>query len=181
MKKFCYIIALVAVASACLSSCKEKNKTDDIIVDKVVAKPQNGPESMSSSEQNGSVKWIDGNEYAYTITRAASDSLPEVENHGRKYHDNKIKLVVSRPDGTVFFQKVFSKSNFEPMLPAQFKETGVLLGMKLDKAEGNRLNFVVSFGSPDENNEEFFLVKMTLDNFGHTAADKYQAPVEAEE
>lgn len=164
-----------------LSSCKDKNKTDDIIVDKIVAKPQTGAESMASSEQNGSVKWIDGHQYAYTITCHADDSLAVVENHGKKYHGNRITLVVSRPDGSEFFRKSFTKSNFEPMLPEQFKNNGVLLGMKLDKAEGNILNFVVSVGSPDENLEEFYLVKMTLDNFGHTAADHYQAPVEEEE
>lgn len=181
MKHLSYILALTVTAALAFTSCKEKPKTDDIIVDKVVPKPQSGPDSMGTDEQNGSVAWIGGAQYAYTIRRAASDSLDIVENHGRKYHDNRIRLVVTRPDGTVFFQKVFSKANFAPMLPEQFQENGVLLGMKLDKAEGNNLNFVVSVGSPDENNDEFYLVKMVLNNFGSTSCEKYQAPVDSEE
>ena len=58
------------------------------------------------------------------------------------------------------------------MLPQQFKEHGVLLGMNLDKAEGNSLRFIVSVGSPDDSNEEFYYVVMRLNNFGATSAER---------
>lgn len=180
MKNGCYIVSLLAMMALGVSSCKEKQQTEDIIVDKVVAKPQSGPERMAESENNGSVTWVGGAHYTYTAKRTTSDSLAVVENHGKKYHDNKVHLAVYRADGTVFFQKTFTKENFAPVLPAQFKDHGVLLGMNLDKAEGNQLHFVVSVGSPDENNEEFYYVGMTLDNFGNTSAEKYQVPAEEE-
>lgn len=161
--------------SLATTACKKKNKVEeDIIVEKIVEKPQDTPQRMERDERNGSVKWIGGAEYTYNIIREADDSLAMVENHGTKYYDNTIRLTVYRTDGTVFFKKTFSKDNFAPALPAMFKEHGVLLGMNLDKAAGNNLRFVVSVGSPDDSNEEFYYVIMNLNNFGATSAEKYE-------
>ena len=77
------------------------------------------------------------------------------------------------------FKKTFTKANFAPALPPQSKEHGVLLGMSLNKAEGNNLRFIVSVGSPDDSNEEFYYVVMKLSNFGATSLEKYDG-IEAE-
>jgi hypothetical protein len=173
VKKVCCITFLAIAVCLVFSSCKSGKKTDeDIIVEKVVAKPQAKPGQMERDERNGSVTWIDGAEYSYSILRHSDDSLAIVENHGKKYHDNAIRLSVYRSDGTVFFQKTFTKANFSPVLPEQFREHGVLLGMNLDKAEGNNLRFIVSVGSPDDSNEEFYYVVMKLNNFGTTSAER---------
>lgn len=153
-------------------SCKKKEQTEDIIIEKVIEKPQEGPESMANDEQSGSVAWIKGAEYSYTITRTSDGELPLVTNHDKEYRDNNIKLVVRRNDGSVFFEKKFTKDNFAPVLPKEFKENGVLLGMNFDKADGNNLLFVVSVGSPDETNEEFYYVRMLLSNLGATSAER---------
>lgn len=129
---------------------------------------------MEQTKNSGSVKWIGGAEYSYTITRNSKDSLGVIENNGVKYYDNSISLVVRRVDGTVFFQKTFTKANFAPVLPKMFKESGILLGMSLQEAVNNELHFVVSIGSPDESNEETFYVLMPLDNFGATRAEEYK-------
>lgn len=173
MNRYAYILVIVAGLISAFSSCKKKEQTDDIIVDKVIEKPQEGPENMPESEQSGSVTWISGGEYSYTISRKADNALPIVTNHDKQYHDNSITLTVNRADGSQFFQKTFSKTNFAPVLPKQFKDNGVLLGMNLDKVDGNNLLFVVSVGSPDQNYEEFYCVQMTLTNLGATSASEY--------
>ena len=186
MNKFSYISAkalslaagVMMMASLSLVSCKSEKKTDDIIVDKIVEKPQTGPQRMSNDETNGSVTWISGAEYSYTILRQASDSLDVIENHEKKYYDNTVKLVVRRADGTVFFQKKFSKTNFSNVLPENVSKSGVLLGMKFVEAVGNELHFVVGVGSPDETYEEFYYVQMTLDNFGGTRAEEFKEKAE---
>ena len=169
MLRFALILLISVVA---FSSCKKKEQTDDIIVEKVIEKPQEGPESMGNDEQSGSITWIKGAEYSYTIKRVSDSESPLVTNHEKEYRDNSITLVVRRADGSVFFEKTFSKANFAPVLPKDFKENGVLLGMNFDKAEGNNLSFVVSVGSPDETNEEFYYVRMLLDNLGSTRAER---------
>ncbi len=159
-----------------LFSCKEdKKKEQDIIVEKVVEKPQSGPERMARDERSGSATWIGGAEYTYIVTRQADDSLRLVENHGRKYYDNSIILTVHRADGSVFFEKTFTKANFAPALPEQFKDNGVLLGMTFSKVEGSNLRFIVSVGSPDDSYEDFYCVAMNLNNYGATSLSKYEA------
>lgn len=158
---------------ALFSSCKEEKKSDDIIVEKVVDKVQQGTEKMANESHNGNVQWIGGQSYSYTIKRESSQSLPKVMNHDVEYYDNYITLTVRRSDGTVFFEKKFSKSNFSPVLPEDFNESGVMLGMTYHKTEGNDLYFLVSVGSPDENIEEFYYVLLELNNFGNTSAKKY--------
>ncbi|MDO4931363.1 MAG: DUF4738 domain-containing protein [Prevotellaceae bacterium] len=182
MKYFCHITILTLLAATALTSCKsEKKAEEDIIVERIVEKPQSKKaERMEGDERNGSTKWIGGAEYTFNIIRQPNDSLPKVENHGRTYHDNSIRLTVHRSDGTVFFQKTFTKDNFAPVLPSQFKEHGVLLGMNFEKAEGNNLRFIVSVGSPDDSNEEFTYAVMNLNNYGATSAEKWQGMETAE-
>jgi hypothetical protein len=164
------IIALLALV--CIVSCKKKEQEEDIIVEKVIEKPQEGPESMSDDRQTGSVTWISGAEYSYAITRSADKELPIVKNHDKEYYDNSIDVVITRADGSKFFEKKFSKTNFAPALPKEFKENGVLLGISFEKAEGNYLMFVVSVGSPDETNEEFYYARLKISNLAVTSAEK---------
>ncbi len=157
-----------------LTACKsEKKAEEDIIVEKVIAKPQTTTESMTRDERAGDVTWVGGAQYHYTIVREADSELDVVENHGKKYHDNSVTLTVTRPDGSEFFKKTFTKANFAPVLPEASMKNGVMLGMVLEKASGNNLRFVVSVGSPDESYEDFYYVIMNLNNFGSTSAERY--------
>ncbi len=164
------IIALLALI--CIVSCKKKEQEEDIIVEKVIEKPQEGPESMPEDKQTGSVSWISNSEYSYAITRKADKELPIVKNHDKEYYDNSVDVVITRADGSKFFEKKFSKTNFAPALPKEFKENGVLLGISFEKAEGNYLMFVVSVGSPDETNEEFYYARLKISNLAVTSAEK---------
>lgn len=167
-------VGVLLLALLSVTSCKSEKKSEDIIVEKIVDKPQTGPKRMGNDEFNGSVTWVGQAEYSYTIIRQPSDSLGIIENHNEKYFDNTVELIVRRTDGTTFFQKTFSKKNFSNVLPDNVAKTGVLLGMKFFEAKGNELHFVVSVGSPDESNEEFYYVQMVLDNFGSTRAEAYK-------
>ena len=164
------IIALLALV--CIVSCKKKEQEEDIIVEKVIEKPQEGPESMPEDKQTGSVSWVSNSEYSYAITRKADKELPIVKNHDKEYYDNSVDVVITRADGSKFFEKKFSKTNFAPALPKEFKENGVLLGISFEKAEGNYLMFVVSVGSPDETNEEFYYARLKISNMAVTSAEK---------
>ena len=164
------IIAIFALV--CIFSCKEMEKAEDIIVEKVVEKPQEGPASMPEDKQTGSVSWVFNSEYSYTITRKADKNLPTVTNHGIEYYDNSIDVYITRADGSKFFEKSFTTKNFAPALPKEFKENGVLLGINFEKVEGNYLMFIVSVGSPDETNEEFYYARLKISNMAVTSAEK---------
>lgn len=165
-------IIIASFALVCIFSCKEKEKAEDIIVEKVVEKPQEGPASMPEDKQTGSVSWVFNSEYSYTITRKADKNLPTVTNHGIEYYDNSIDVYITRADGSKFFEKSFTTKNFAPALPKEFKENGVLLGINFEKVEGNYLMFIVSVGSPDETNEEFYYARLKISNMAVTSAEK---------
>ena len=163
------------IAGLLLVSCgKKKEQTEDIIVEKVVEKPQDSTTKMSDLKLDGKASWINGAEYSYELYRSSTDSLPKVTNHDVEYQDNQVKLVVRRNDGSVFFQKTFTKSNFANVLPESFRKNGVLLGINFDKTDGNDMLFVASVGSPDETLEEFYYVQLVLNNFGATRAEEYK-------
>lgn len=172
-------ITYTIVAVACLAllpSCKEsKPQTEEIVVDKVVDKPHNEVQSMSDENINGDVEWIGGGSYKYSVSRRMSESLPKVKNHDFTYYDNTVQLTIRRSDGSVFYDRTFSKKDFQSILPTQFKENGVLLGMNFEEASGNVLKFVVSVGSPDDSYDEYFHILMTVNNFGSISTSVYKA------
>ncbi len=167
------------VACMLIVGCGGKKQGDEIIVERdVVEAHKSEVIGMPENKQSDQVKWVSATPYTYTITRTKDETLPKVTNHDQEYYDNSINLVIERSDSTVYFQKKFTKKDFDSVLPKAFRENGVLLGMNMVKADGNSLQFVVSVGSPDENNEEFYLLRMKLDNFGKTKIETYQVPEE---
>ena len=162
-----------------LSGCGGKKQSEEIIVERdAIEEHHPGVLGMQASTQNGKVEWISDAEYSYSIVRNQDKSLPKVINHDQDYYDNSITLVVKRNDGSVFFDRKFTKKDFESVLPKIFRDNGVLLGMNLEEVDGNNLRFVVSVGSPDENNEEFYLIMLTVNNQGQTKTETYQVPEE---
>ena len=101
--------------------------------------------------------------------------MPKVKNHDFTYNDNTVQLTIRRSDGSVFYDRTFSKKDFQSILPTQFKENGVLLGMNFEEASGNVLKFVVSVGSPDDSYDEYFHILMTVNNFGSISTSVYKA------
>ena len=170
---------LIVLCLLLLASCGGNKRSDEIIVERdQVEEHRPGVIGMAANTQSDNVNWISGSKYTYIITRTKDTSLPKVKNHDQDYYDNTINLVIKRDDGSICFEKKFTKKNFESVVPKSFYESGVLLGMNFYKAEGNYLKFVTSIGSPDENNEEFYLVSLTVDNLGSTKCEAYQAPKE---
>jgi hypothetical protein len=162
-----------------LSGCDSKKQPEEIIIERdAVEEHRPGVLGMQTSSQEGTIEWVSDAEYSYSIVRSQDNSLPKVTNHDQDYYDNSITLVVKRNDGSVFFDKKFTKKDFDSVLPKMFRENGVLLGMNLEKVDGNNIRFVVSVGSPDENNEEFYLIMLTVNNMGQTKMETYQMPEE---
>ena len=150
-------------------SCKEKKEqAEEIVVDKVVDKPNTETQRMTDETINGEVTWIGGGRYTYSTVRTADESLAKVKNHDFEYYDNAIHLTVKRADGSTFFDKRFTKQSFMSILPTQFKESGVLIGMNFEEVSGNVLKFVVSVGSPDDSYDEYFHILLTVNNYGAT-------------
>lgn len=169
----CVSCALTIVGS--LASCKNKKQDEDIMIEKIIDKPQSKAESMPSKTKSDTAKWT-GNIYNYTIRRVADTSLEDVENHDCLFHDNRIELTITRSDGSQFFSQTFTKSSFSGLLRREAKETGVFLSMAYDRSDSNHLYFVASIGSPDESYDDFSLVQLIIDRQGVTSVAAYVPP-----
>lgn len=167
------IISATILAALAVSSCGEKKQTEDIIVDKIVEKPQTEVKKVTKDAKHGSVKWISGNSYNYSILYTSLDTVPAVENYGELYRDNAVNIIVNRSDGTEVCNKRITKSSFSGLLSSDMKTHGVLLNVVFDKADDNYLYFVASIGSPDETNDDFVNLAYIIDRYGDTKVATY--------
>ena len=65
-----------------------------------------------------------------------------------------------------FFNRTYTKSDFSSCLDDNTQKTGVLLGIVLDRAEGDNLIFAASVGSPDALSDEYIPILLTVSRMG---------------
>jgi len=163
MKKH-IMIALAALAL--LPSCKEKKENNVIIAPKQEEQKPVGPMVMQDLNSSNEVQWI-GKTYRVVVNRKADSSLPQPEPEpGRKAYDNRITLKIVRPDGSEFFNRTFTKQDFSGYLDDKMRQSGVLLGIVLDRADGDNLIFAASVGSPDALSDEYIPMVLTVSRMG---------------
>ena len=119
---------------------------------------------MGNHSESRKVQWI-GNSYTVDTDLKADKSLPIVSDGEQKYYDNRATVKILRKDGSVFFNRTFSKADFINQIDANYKD-GALLGVVYDKCDGNNLYFAASVGSPDKSSDEYVPLKMTLSRTG---------------
>lgn len=164
-----FSIVLLAVLSLMMMSCKEKKTPTVIIAPKPVQEVRKDPSRMQEINQEMNVDWI-GKTYKVVIRRVSDESLQMVQDEsGTKYFDNVITLKVIRPDGTEFFSRTFKKDDFSNYLDEKTRKNGALLGIVLDRAEGDNLIFAASVGSPDRLSDEYVPMVMTLSRMGNVS------------
>ena len=158
----CAIVA--AAALAVMAACGEKKKADVIITPKVEAKRPSAPVRMQDYTQTRSVAWLN-NTYQLTIVRQPDDSLAMVSDEtGQKFVDNRIQVRITRADGSVFFQRSFTKKTFEPYLDDDYRTTGILEGLVFDEVDDDCLKFAASVCHPQT--DEYIPFEVKVSRFG---------------
>ncbi len=132
MNKKTKVLSLLVFGTLLLTSCGGKKDNGDIIAPKPVEKHSDAILSMQNYHNTSTQNW-GGNTYSITVTRTVDRSLPVTEDeNGQKYYDNKINLLVKRSDGSVFLEKIFSKSDFSEYITGDYGKKGALLGVVFD-------------------------------------------------
>lgn len=153
-------------AATMLTACQEKKQSTVIIAPKPEAPKPSGPVVMQDMNAQNDVEWI-GKTYKVVVSRKVDRELPMVEvEQGKKAYDNRINLRILRPDGSEFFNRDFTKQTFASCLDEPTKKNGVLLGIVLDRADGDNLIFAASVGSPDVLSDEFIPMVLTVTRMG---------------
>lgn len=154
-------VALVVCAAFLMTACGGKKKSDDVITQRVTKAEPKAPVRMQENTDERDVEWI-GKTYHVTIQRQPCDSLPMVKDDmGQEYVDNVFSVVVSRQDGSVFYRHKFQKSSFANHVSDDFRKTGILEGLVLDRAEDDYLIFAASVGRPQTDEYIPLVVKLS--------------------
>ncbi len=157
MKKIKWIFAL-AMLSVLLTACGEKKKSNDIIAPRIVEAAPKGPIQMQDYTDERGIDWI-GKKYHVSIHRQPSKTLPMVKDeNGQEYVDNIFTVVVSRQDGSIFFNHDFTKSSMANHIDENYRKNGILEGVVFDRAEGDWLIFAGSVGLPQTDDEYIPLI-----------------------
>ena len=133
------------------ASCKEEKKPDNIIVKKTPVAVKKSVQSMGDNAAERDVEWL-GATYHIRIERKADKSLSLAKDgQGNKYYDNRVSLLITRPDGSEFVRRTFSKADFASYVNGTNSET---------------LRFAASVGSPDRMSDEYVPLVLTVSRTG---------------
>lgn len=163
-------LGCILAAATFVTACNEKKKSDNIITKKEVKKTPSAPIRMQEYNQTTETKLV-GSELTCFIHRAPDDSLSKVKDEtGQEYFDNTIELKITRGNGSIFFQKIFTKASFDSLLDNDYRTTGILEGLVFDKAEGGMLRFAASVSHP--NTDEYIPILIKIDRNGNMAMER---------
>jgi len=175
MKRINYIFSAVLIAGL-MVSCTEQKKSKIIIAPKPIAKVTNKPtQQMSNYEQARDIEWL-GSTYKIVVKRESDSELPIIKlDDTNKYYDNKITVRILRKDGTEFFNRTFTKTDFDGYIDQKTKSMGALLGIVYDKTEGGNIHFAASVGSPDVTSDEYVPLVLKITRMGAVSISKDQS------
>ena len=136
----------------CITSCKDKPRSNIIIAHKPVVVPiQNKPRAIGDAVRNSSISWV-GGKYTVKITVKCDTSLPLATDGATSYYP--------------FFNHTFTKSDFKNYVDANYYEHGALIGIILEKVDGENLEFAASVGNPDRSIDDFASLDITINHLG---------------
>lgn len=165
-------LLIASVVALSVVACGNKKQNNDIIAKKPAVKAPASPVKMQDYNHRESVDWL-GQQYGIAISRRADTSLPLVtDDGGGKYYDNRIEVRVTRPDGSVFFNRVFTKTDFAAQVGDDYIKKSALLGIVIDRVEGENVVLAASVGSPDVLSDEYVPLLITVSRTGGVSISK---------
>ena len=161
------ILPLVLVAAlVVLGACKEKKPSTDIITTKYIPKKIQDPIAMPAEKDTKNIEW-QGKPYTIIVDRVPVDSLPQVKDEdGQPYIDNLVKMTIVRSDGSVFFERLFSKAAFSSYVDESFRKNGILAGFRYDEVENSGVKFSVVIALPDAIDDVFVPLELVVNHQG---------------
>ena len=156
-----------------LVACKKEKKTNDIITHIVKQKPKpKGTQQQSDFTYSKNVVWR-GDSLKISIHRYADKDLAlSVDEEGQKYYDNKVDVKITRRDGSVFFDKTFSKADFRSLLTDYYAEKSAFVGFMYNTTKDDYLCFGASVGSPNANSDDYMPFDVLIDPHGKCSIRK---------
>ena len=164
MKQLLPIIAVILLVGT-IASCSSKKQREDIITTKYEKPAPQGPIRTDDYKDTKQFRWLD-RDYMCTIERMADDSLPMVKDEtGQQFVDNRVRVVITRADGSKFFDKEFTKVSFDSYINEDYRKTGILEGFVFDRVENSEVRFACSVSRPQS--DEFIPLILSVNRMGN--------------
>ncbi len=164
MKQLLPIIAVILLVGT-IASCSSKKQREDIITTKYEKPAPQGPIRTDDYKDTRQFRWLD-RDYTCTIERMADDSLPMVKDEtGQQFVDNRVRVVITRADGSKFFDKEFTKVSFDSYINEDYRKTGILEGFVFDRVENSEVRFACSVSRPQS--DEFIPLILSVNRMGN--------------
>lgn len=164
---------LLALAMMTMAACKDKKQDDIIIVRKPTVAEKQKTRKTGDMNVEKTVNWA-GAQYDISLRLRADASLPTATDGVTDYYDNCVTLSISRPDGTPFLSRKFTKNDFRQYVDNAYYKDGALLGFVFDKVEGGNLKFAVTVGNPDRASDEFAPLALSVSPSGAVSIKKVE-------
>lgn len=164
MRNIFLLVAAVSLIGG-LTACKEKQKSEDIIVAKYVPDAPKGPIKMPKDVRNTDIEWL-GKSYTVRICREPADTVHMLKDGtGQQYFDNYATLTILRSDSSAFVKKVFTKEAFASYVDADFRQNGIFENLVFHGIEDQLLKFGAVISRPG-NEDEFIPLDVMIDRKG---------------
>ncbi len=162
-KAIIYSLPLLLVG---ITSCKDKPQSNIIIAHKpIIVNTQHKPRVIGDVVRNSNISWV-GGKYTVRVTVKCDTSLPLATDGETRYYDNRVNINIIRADGSSFFNRTFTKSDFKNYVDNNYYTQGALIGIILEKVEGENLKFAASIGNPDRSIDDFASLDITVSHLG---------------
>lgn len=142
---FCIAFGMVVLTS-CKSEKKEIQEEQQRIFQVESVNEETGLQQMQVSRIEQAVN-CKGKKYQLSVVREPSDELPQVKSDMGLFRDNRISVKISRENGTVLFEKVFTKNDFAAYLTPEYLSHSVMEGVVFDDEKTNEKNVLALVAS----------------------------------
>lgn len=169
MNKAIFTLMIAGIATT-LYSCSG-NKTQGSETDSIQSSQVSETQVNDMNEYNldGTIE-VAGVKYNYEFAFRNAPELAVVTTpEGFRYHDNKVKLIITRGNETTF-EHTFTKETFKTLIPAKDYKQSVLAGFNfnyMQQDKHDRFYFIAVVGNPDETSDMSYSVAINIDRSGN--------------
>ena len=169
-----YMIAMLAfcMLTGCKNDKKQAEEEAKRIFQVETVDENTGLQRMQVSRISQDFK-CKGKKFRLSVERTPSDDLPRVKSEMGLFADNRIAIKLENEGGKVFFNKVFTKSDFAAHLSEKYLKHSVLEGLVFDDvrtAERNEITLAASVSYPMT--DLYIPFKVTIDQSGKMSVRK---------
>ena len=148
-----------------MTACKEKQKSEDIIVTKYVPDAPKAPIKLPKDVRATNIEWM-GNSFTVQISRQPADTVHLLQDEtGQQYVDNFVTLNILRSDSSSFMERVFTKESFAAYVDDDFRKNGIFENLVFHGVENQLLKFGAVISRPG-NEDEFIPLDVMIDKKG---------------